>query len=1011
MTQRRKDRQYAYSVALSFYNAKLRDNPTLRRGCADRHVLDDTIDQWKAEERLDGRVIKGVPRSDIIFGLRVKWKLIDSKLTEENIIVWSHDDVDEGNDEDRMPEAIFVDDKASRVARTVARIRSSRLELESNRNGMIIDNIDLGSGAGCEGNICRIGSAVTQQVHIRNESDSDVYCTVKGGAAMQRGINIDGDSHFELRAGSSNFINVSYVPKMMGITKSIVVFDFSPINFDEEDSIDAFSIARYISIRAGDPDDYAILKPTAPYIKKWQRRDDGGKFSNPVRIKGPLGPMVPFVNTLGWFPVPGEAERLAANEKEATRKIDKMFRGKSSYYDEREKVDYPSCLTIDNYAKCMQYLLWMEEVQMKVDIKSYDLFDSPLMREGRSYYKLLVPGLAENRPSVLKGDKILIHVRGGAEFEGLVHRTTQEYAIMDLPRSFTRAYIDGLRVDVRFTFSRTTLRTSHQALMVTGYMHENNSSIPNRMLFPKDGPPSSALNTRIIQASQLKFFNRTLNQEQQDAVVGIVQAVARPAPYLIYGPPGTGKTVTLVESILQTLNATGSDPKAKILVAAPSNAAVDVVVERLSPFVTPLEMLRLVAFSRDKASIPDGIFEYTNFVEEHNCFMMPDLATIRGVKIVAVTISYGGKLPNQGIVDHFTHVFIDEAGHSIESEAIGCLASVTKQNPMQPPFTVLAGDPKQLGPIIRSDICKKFGLEKSLLERLSQMEPYARSEETDVLGNHYDTRMITKLVHNYRSHPKILCIPNKLFYEGDLIAEADITRSHRFVDWEHLPTRGFPVVFHGIEGEDMREANSPSWFNAEEAQIVKMYVDLLIKDTRRNRCKPEDIGIITPYHRQVQKIRMLLSAHGYSDCKVGSVEEFQGSERPVIIISTVRSTVEYISFDIKHKLGFLSNEKRFNVAITRAQALLIMIGNPFTLENDPNWRSIIDHALDGGGYTGVEYTKKGQRNDSRSAIEDVIRGFQATSIQDEKSDDDDDDEFVLVSHVTAQEGPAWRSEE
>ena len=214
-----------------------------------------------------------------------------------------------------------------------------------------------------------------------------------------------------------------------------------------------------------------------------------------------------------------------------------------------------------------------------------------------------------------------------------------------------------------------------------------------------------------------------------------------------------------------------------------------------------------------------------------------------------------------------------------------------------------------------------------------------------------------------------------------------------------------------------------------------MYVNLLIKDTKRNKCKPEDIGIITPYHRQVQKIRKLLDAHGYFDCKVGSVEEFQGSERPVIIISTVRSTVEHISFDEKHKvskqifplgyisfcslcslnikkLGFLANEKRFNVAITRAQALLIMIGNPFTLENDPNWKSMIEHAIDGGGYTGVEYTKREKRVEDHSAIEDVIRGIQDTALDDENdSSDDDGEDFVVVSNVTAQEGPAWRSEE
>ncbi len=86
---------------------------------------------------------------------------------------------------------------------------------------------------------------------------------------------------------------------------------------------------------------------------------------------------------------------------------------------------------------------------------------------------------------------------------------------------------------------------------------------------------------------------------------------------------------------------------------------------------------------------------------------------------------------------------------------------------------------------------------------------------------------------------------------------------------------------------------------------LKMYVDLLVKGTKKNRCKPEDVGIIAPYHKQVQTIRMILGAHGYNDCKVGSVEEFQGSERPVIIISTVRSTVDFIQFDKNYKVSLL----------------------------------------------------------------------------------------------------------
>lgn len=141
----------------------------------------------------------------------------------------------------------------------------------------------------------------------------------------------------------------------------------------------------------------------------------------------------------------------------------------------------------------------------------------------------------------MKGDKILINANG-RKYEGLVHRTTQEYAIMDLPRKFTNVYLDGLRVDVRFTFSRTTLRTSHQALMVM-QARGGADSLQSGILFPQlldidENPPLTPLNTRIIRPTQLKFYNRTLNKEQQTAVVGVVQSVARPAPYLIYGPPG-----------------------------------------------------------------------------------------------------------------------------------------------------------------------------------------------------------------------------------------------------------------------------------------------------------------------------------------------------------------------------------------------------------------------------------------------------------------------------------------
>lgn len=175
-----------------------------------------------------------------------------------------------------------------------------------------------------------------------------------------------------------------------------------------------------------------------------------------------------------------------------------------------------------------------------VDIKTYDLSSVPLIKEGRCY-KLHVPGLAESRPSVLKGDRIFIN-SNGKQYEAIVSRCSQECAYMNLPRKFESVYLDGLRVDVRFTFSRTTLRTSHQALMVMSPSTNDDSSLLTRTIFPQllDNSPRvfTPLNTHIIRTNQLNFYNRALNEEQQTAVVGIVHSVARPSPYLIYGPPG-----------------------------------------------------------------------------------------------------------------------------------------------------------------------------------------------------------------------------------------------------------------------------------------------------------------------------------------------------------------------------------------------------------------------------------------------------------------------------------------
>lgn len=89
--------------------------------------------------------------------------------------------------------------------------------------------------------------------------------------------------------------------------------------------------------------------------------------------------------------------------------------------------------------------------------------------------------------------------------------------------------------------------------------------------------------------------------------------------------------------------------------------------------------------------------------------------------------------------------------------------------------------------------------------------------------------------------------------------------------------------------------------------------------------------------------------------KIGSVEEFQGQERKVIILSTVRSASELVGDDVKHALGFVRSPRRLNVAISRAKCLLIIIGNPYLLSKDVYWRRVYQYCVNNRAYTGCTY--------------------------------------------------------
>uniref|UniRef100_A0A665TPV6 RNA helicase n=1 Tax=Echeneis naucrates TaxID=173247 RepID=A0A665TPV6_ECHNA len=624
----------------------------------------------------------------------------------------------------------------------------------------------------------------------------------------------------------------------------------------------------------------------------------------------------------------------------------------SDYLSPNAKNLLSCSLKMKNYSHRFHLLLHLEEIQMEVDIRKYDLHNQTMApdQSNRKLLTLRVPGVAENRPSVLRGDCLRVSksedtVQPITVYNGYVHKVELDRVKLGFSKKLLQAFISNMKFNVEFTINHFPLKLQHRAVDMA-VKHQL-----GEVLFP-----SGAAVTNIAMP-QLRMFNQQLenNPEQHAAVQRIVAGSSKPAPHLVFGPPGTGKTITLVEAMKQVCLCMF----AHILACAPSNSACDLLCERLMVHIDPHRVYRMYAGSRDISSVPKNLLKYSNWDERQDGFVFPERETLMKYEIIVTTMITAGRLVSGEFpLGHFTHVFVDEGGQAVEPECLIAIAGLL--NPEQGQF-VLAGDPKQLGPIIRSPHAQQHGLGLSLLERLMTSNTlYQKSTES----GHFDTRFVTKLLRNYRSHPAILKIPNRLFYENELQVFADQWDREAYCNWEHLPKKGFPVIFHGVMGKDEREANSPSFFNVSEIEVLVDYLTKLMETQGKKglpKLSAKDIGIIAPYRKQVEKIQKALKSvsalsrwSDLKELKVGSVEEFQGQERKVIMISTVRSSVNYIKMDKDFNIGFLSNEKRFNVALTRARSLLIVVGNPVILSKDPTWEKFISYCVEEKGYTGFD---------------------------------------------------------
>ncbi|XP_059188712.1 putative helicase mov-10-B.2 [Centropristis striata] len=601
-----------------------------------------------------------------------------------------------------------------------------------------------------------------------------------------------------------------------------------------------------------------------------------------------------------------------------------------------------------NYNKRFELLLHLEELQEKTEIEIFN--QEGVLFKHQSIPDIVTLKIADASPNSLlrlSKEKVLATRVDRASFflntfyKGWVRHVDAERIYLQFDDQLERWFKDGMRFRIYFVLNRISLRVQHRAVELACKRELE------EVLFPTG-------QFSFHHSELQRMTKHEINPEQCKAVQHIVAASAKPAPYLVFGPPGTGKTVTLVEAINQIMK---THPESHILACAPSNNATDHLCEKILERKLGKKIVyRLYALSYPVKNIPKNIRHCCNLNFAEKGLLIPSKKQLMRYKILLTTLQTSARLLSGGIPPgHYTYIFVDEAGQSTETECIIPIAGLMNQQKCQ---VVLAGDPKQLGPIITSRVAEKHGLNVSLLERLMDNVKLYRPHETDGFNN----RFVTKLLRNYRSHPAILKIPNELFYDGELQPFADKVTCSSYCKWERLPKKGFPLIFHGVAGINELEANSTSYYNMAELEVLKEYLKAILCHLHKVGVKkigPGEIGIISPYRKQVEKIQKALQTdkdlkeQNLENILVGSVEQFQGKEFNAILVSTVRSGPKMTANKPLFTLGFIDNEKRFNVAVTRARSLLIVVGDPRALQTDHNWNKFIHYCFKEGGYCGI----------------------------------------------------------
>ena len=383
-------------------------------------------------------------------------------------------------------------------------------------------------------------------------------------------------------------------------------------------------------------------------------------------------------------------------------------------------------------------------------------------------------------------------------------------------------------------------------------------------------------------------IGRTLQPENvTEQTLRYVSDALEDSYLFVQGPPGSGKTYLAARLIVDLL-ARGK----KVGITANSHKAIHNLLDEVEKVVSqrqvPFRGLKKCTKRDDSTKYHGAHFENVD-----------GSLAVEGANLVAGTAwAFVSEVMDQRL----DYLFIDEAGQFSLANAIAVMTSAKN--------VILLGDPLQLPQVTLTDHPGNVGA--SVLEHLLGHELRPVAPDRGVL-----------LTDSYRMHPDVCRFISDLLYEGKLQSAKDRERQS--------------VRSPGLSGTGLRylpvEHSGNAQRSEEEAARIALEIEQLLCGTVRDvhdltrPLAPADIIVVTPYNAQVRCIRRVLADHGLGGIDVGTVDKFQGRQAYVVLFSTAASSPE----DAPRGMSFVFDRQRFNVAVSRARALAVMVGSPALL--------------------------------------------------------------------------------